>query len=115
MDGEMAPNKGKKEPGEPLEPLAKPALGAAQECSRSEAQLQGQPFEEILARLQRVVQELEEGNLPLEKALETFEQGIRLARLGSGRLDEAERRVEILLSDQQGVQTYPLDKESENK
>ena len=111
MNGEMAP-KGKKEPAEPLK---RAAAQDAEDCARSDASLEGQPFEEILARLQRVVQELEEGNLPLEKALETFEQGIRLARLGSSRLDEAERRVEILLSDQQGVQTYPLDKESETK
>jgi exodeoxyribonuclease VII small subunit len=72
-------------------------------------------FEEILARLQLVVQALEEGNLPLEKALETFEDGIRLARVGSRHLDEAERRVEILLSDQEGVQSYPMDKEPETK
>jgi len=72
-------------------------------------------FEEILSRLQLVVQQLEEGNLPLEKALENFEQGIRLARVGSRRLDEAERRVELLLSDQEGVRTCPLEKESEDK
>jgi exodeoxyribonuclease VII small subunit len=90
---------------------------AAGDCSPEAAEkpLEGLCFEEILSRLQHVVEELEEGNLPLEKALESFEQGIRLARVGSRRLDEAERRVEILLSDQEGVQNYPLDKEPESK
>lgn len=72
-------------------------------------------FEQIVADLQSVVENLERGDLPLEKALETFEQGVRLARLGSRRLDEAERRIEILLSDQEGVRTQPLNKEPEDK
>jgi exodeoxyribonuclease VII small subunit len=81
-----------------------------------EPDLDGLCFEEILSRLQRVVQNLEEGNLPLEKALETFEQGIKLTRVGSRRLDEAERRIEILLTDQNGaIQSYPMDKESDTK
>jgi exodeoxyribonuclease VII small subunit len=111
MDVEKAP-KGKKEPAE----LSKKAVSQeGEDCARNDASLEGQAFEEILARLQCVVDELEQGDLTLEKALETFEQGIKLARIGSGRLDEAERRVEILLSDQPGVQAFPLDKESETK
>jgi exodeoxyribonuclease VII small subunit len=91
-------------------------LEAVQICQEdSETPFEGLCFEEILSRLQKVVQDLEEGSLPLEKALETFETGIRLARVGSRRLDEAERRVEILLSDQEGIKTIPLDKEPEIK
>ena len=100
---------------ESVETMNRAAERDSENCAGSEASMEGSPFEEILARLHRVVQELEQGDLPLEKALETFEQGIKLARLGSSRLDEAERRVEILLSDQPGAQTVPLDKESETK
>lgn len=54
-------------------------------------------FEDILARLGSVVDKLEAGDLPLEDSLLLFEEGVRLSRLGSARLDEAERRVERLL------------------
>jgi exodeoxyribonuclease VII small subunit len=68
-------------------------------------------FEQILERLEAVVEALEQGDAPLEQALSAFERGVSLARLGSRRLDEAERRVELLLSDEDGVRTRALDKE----
>ena len=72
----------------------------------------GEPtFEEILTRLGEVVEKLEGGDLPLETSLAIFEEGIRLSRLGGRRLDEAEARVEKLLSDDSGVATRPLDVE----
>lgn len=67
------------------------------------------PFEEILLRLQEVVSRLEQGDLPLEESLKMFEEGIRLSRLGSRRLDEAERRVEVLLTSGESVHTRPMD------
>ncbi len=72
-------------------------------------------FEQILSRLERLVQELENGDTPLEKSLSTFEEGVRLARLAARRLDEAERRVEILLTDDNGVRTRPLNEEREDQ
>ena len=54
-------------------------------------------FEDILTRLNAVVERLESGDMPLEESLALFEEGVRLSRLGSARLDEAERRVERLL------------------
>ena len=68
-------------------------------------------FEQIVEQLSAVVGQLEDGELPLEQALATFEQGVALSRLGSKRLDEAERRVELLLRDSQGVDTRPLAEE----
>lgn len=65
-------------------------------------------FEEILGRLQQVVEKLEGGDLPLEQSLAIFEEGVRLSRLGQRRLDEAETRVEELLSDEEGVRTRAL-------
>lgn len=68
---------------------------------KNEAQ-QGQNFEKSLAALERVVRELERGDLPLEKSLALFEQGVRLSRECQERLNEAERRIEVLLRDGEG-------------
>lgn len=60
---------------------------------------QSESFEAILEKLQGLVQRLEKGDLSLELSLSTFEDGVRLARVAGERLDEAERRVEVLLKD----------------
>jgi len=67
------------------------------------------PFEEVMERLQTVVEQLEEGDLPLEQSLAMFEEGVRLSRAGAKRLDEAERRVEELLAAGDELQTSPLE------
>jgi len=54
-------------------------------------------FESSLKELEEIVGRLEGGDLPLEQSLELFEQGVRLSRDCQKRLDEAERKVEILL------------------
>lgn len=61
----------------------------------------------ILGRLERVVKELEGGDLPLERALERFELGVRLARRGSQVLDGIEERVEMLLAERDEVVPLP--------
>lgn len=63
---------------------------------------QKQTFEASLAALERIVRELERGELPLEKSLELFEQGVKLSRECQERLNEAERRIEVLLKDDEG-------------
>ncbi len=59
-------------------------------------------FEQSLKQLEQIVEELESGRLPLEKALKKFEDGIRLSRSCSSKLDEIERKITILLKDQTG-------------
>ena len=54
-------------------------------------------FEQALAELERLVERLERGDLPLEDALQTFERGIELTRQCQGSLRSAQQRVEILL------------------
>jgi len=61
------------------------------------AEAQHQNFESSLAALEKIVRELERGELPLEKSLELFERGVRLSRECQERLQEAERRIEVLL------------------
>ncbi|WP_455816954.1 exodeoxyribonuclease VII small subunit [Pseudomonas cerasi] len=56
-------------------------------------------FETSLQQLEQIVTRLESGNLPLEDALNEFERGVQLARTGQQTLQQAEQRVQILLSD----------------
>ena len=61
-----------------------------------------QTFEDALKRLEEVLDSLEHGNLNLEESVKAFEEGVGLVRLCHGRLDEVERRVELLLKDEAG-------------
>jgi exodeoxyribonuclease VII small subunit len=60
-------------------------------------------FEKALIQLEKIVAELEAGNLPLEKALKKFEEGVAFSRFCSEKLDESERKITLLLKDQQGI------------
>ena len=65
-------------------------------------------FEQALAALEKIVERLEKGELPLEKSLELYEEGIRLSRLCHGKLEEAEGKIEMLLKDARGeISTDP--------
>ena len=67
-------------------------------------------FEDALSKLEKIVSKLEEGDIPLEESLKLFEEGIRLSRLCNQKLDEAEKKVEILLKDKEGVlRPHPFD------
>jgi exodeoxyribonuclease VII small subunit len=59
-------------------------------------------FEKAIDDLEKIVKALESGDLPLEKALEKFEAGIKLSRYCSETLDEAEKRVTLLMADTTG-------------
>ena len=59
-------------------------------------------FESSLKRLEEIVKRLENGELPLDSALELFEEGIKLSRFCHTKLEQAERRVEILLKNNSG-------------
>ncbi|MBI3610598.1 MAG: exodeoxyribonuclease VII small subunit [Nitrospirae bacterium] len=59
-------------------------------------------FEEALTRLETIVGQLEKGDLPLEESLKIFEEGVRLSKNCLKMLEEAERKVEILLQDKEG-------------
>jgi exodeoxyribonuclease VII small subunit len=53
-------------------------------------------FEAAIAELETIVKKLEEGDQPLEKSLELYERGVQLSRFCHTRLEEAEKRIEIL-------------------
>ena len=71
-------------------------------------------FEAALSRLEEIVSSLESGELSLEQSLKLFEEGVKLARVCNARLEEAERKVEVLLKDKNGKLTArPFQEEEE--
>ena len=72
-------------------------------------------FEQSMKQLEKIVQELEDGDLPLEKAIKKFEEGMKLTRFCSAKLDETEKKVSILLKDTDGqMVAEPFRPESES-
>ena len=67
-------------------------------------------FEDALGKLEKIVSKLEEGDIALEESLKLFEEGVRLSRFCNQKLDEAERKVEILLKGKDGTtKPFPFD------
>lgn len=72
-------------------------------------------FEQSLKQLEQIVQELESGDLPLEKAIQKFETGIQLSKFCTTMLDETEKRVTLLLKDEAGnITETPFAEEDES-
>jgi len=59
-------------------------------------------FEEAMERLEQIVRDLEQGDLTLEASLQAFEEGMGLIRFCTGKLDEAEKKVTVLIQDSGG-------------
>jgi exodeoxyribonuclease VII small subunit len=77
--------------------------------------MQEPTFEGSLKRLEEIVSQLEGSKLDLEQSLEIFEEGVKLVRFCASRLDEAERRIEILLTDKEGrLRAEPFPEEPED-
>ncbi len=65
-------------------------------------------FEDALRKLEEILRRMEGGDLTLEESLKAFEEGIKLSRLCAERLDEAERRVDLLLKEDEVVVIKPF-------
>ena len=61
-------------------------------------------FEDALEKLEDIVRKMEAGDMPLDDALKSFEEGIKLIRFCSSKLEETERRVEMLLAKENSLQ-----------
>lgn len=70
-------------------------------------------FEDCLQRLEKIVDELEKGNVPLEQALKLFEEGMQLSSACRKELEDAEGKVEILLKQNGKIQAEPYDAATE--
>jgi exodeoxyribonuclease VII small subunit len=79
--------------------------------SMAESAEEGKPgasFEASLEELEKVVKELEVGELPLERSLELFEKGVALSESCRKQLEEAETRVEMLVKKEGKIQAEPF-------
>ena len=71
-------------------------------------------FEEAMKRLEEIVQSLEGGELPLEDAIRVFEEGMKLAKFCTNKLEEAEKKVSLLVQEKGGKHTQvPFEVEKE--
>ena len=69
-------------------------------------------FEESIKRLEEIVAKLEEGQVPLDESLKLFEEGVGLSRQCNARLEEIERRIEILVKGEDGeLEARPFEEE----
>jgi len=66
--------------------------------------MKNETFENSLEELENIANELERGNLSLEKSIETFEKGIKLSKECSEKLDKAEKKINILVQTENGLQ-----------
>jgi exodeoxyribonuclease VII small subunit len=67
-----------------------------------------------MERLEEIVQKLEQGDLPLEQSLKLFEEGVKLSRICNKKLEEAERKVEVLFKDKDGkLNARPFEEQEE--
>ena len=60
-------------------------------------------FEDAMESLENIVQELESGDLSLEKAMQRFEEGIKLSKFCSDKLDETEKKISLLTGNTDGT------------
>jgi len=68
-------------------------------------------FEEALQKLEKVVHQLEKGEIPLDKAIALFEEGVQLSDACRKQLEEAESKVEVLLKKNGKMQAAPFEEE----
>src|SRR5262245_48379393 len=93
----------------PMWRLFWPIANSKKEEHMNKSKEQEQSFESSLASLERIVAHLESGDLPLERALELFEEGVALARRCQSQLGDAERKVEMLLRERGEIKVAPFD------
>ncbi len=73
-------------------------------------------FEKAMTRLEKIVEELERGDLDIDKSLEIFEEGIKMSRVCSKKLTEAESKIEKLTKGKKGeliTELFPVNKKDD--
>ena len=73
-------------------------------------------FEKAIQRLEKIVDDLEKGEMDIDKSLEVFEEGIKMSRVCSKKLNEAEAKIEKLTKDQKGelvAELFPVEDEND--
>lgn len=72
-------------------------------------------FEEAISQLERIVGMLESGDVPLEQAIELFQQGMQLSHLCSRKLEQVERKIEALIEEDGSFTRKPFNPTAEEK
>ena len=72
-------------------------------------------FEMAMKQLEQIVQDLETGDMPLEKAIKKFEEGIQISKYCSEKLDESEKRITLLMRDSDGKKVFETPFVTENE
>ena len=72
-------------------------------------------FEKAFQQLEKIVQQLESENLSLDESLQLFEQGIRLSRFCNQKLEEVEKKIELILADSKGQPSVEPFEEEESE
>ena len=73
-------------------------------------------FEKAIQRLEKIVDDLEKGEMDIDKSLEIFEEGIKMSRVCSKKLNEAEAKIEKLTKNQKGelvTELFPVENEND--
>lgn len=78
-------------------------------------QLEELSFEEAMLRLESIVSKLENGDVPLETAIELFQEGMKLSQLCGGKLEQVESKIELLVESENGFQKKTFVSANENK
>jgi len=71
-------------------------------------------FDKALAQLEEIVRNMENGSLPLEKMMEQFEEGMRLIALCSAKLNEVEKKIEMMVKKGDQIVTEPFEADKES-
>jgi len=72
-------------------------------------------FEEALERLNEIVENLESGDLSLDESLKVYEEGVKLIKLCTERLNEAQKKIEILVKEEGKLTPKPFITEEQRK
>jgi exodeoxyribonuclease VII small subunit len=85
-------------------------MKASKKAASQSAQTDGPSFEQAIQRLEKIVADMESAELPLEDVLKKYEEGMRLVRFCSQKLEEAEKKIDILTKKADGtVALKPFD------
>ena len=93
-------------------------MKATKKIANPAAAASGPSFEQAIQRLEKIVADMESAELPLEDVLKKYEEGTRLVRFCTAKLDEAEKKIELLTKKADGsvaLKSFEVDEEGDDK
>jgi exodeoxyribonuclease VII small subunit len=72
-------------------------------------------FEQAIEQLEKIVAQLESGDVPLEQAIELYQEGMRLSHLCGQKLEQVEKKIEMLVEGEAGISRKPFQAAPEDK